>query len=138
MCQEENASKMDGLDKHKKALGERIKLSRGDLSQASFALLLKISVPALQRYEYGERMPRGPVLEKISEVTGRTVEWFLSGSEGIVDFVHETPVAYGLDNESKMIMDMLKEMNKEQKRQALRFIEGQKLLAEREKKLKEG
>jgi hypothetical protein len=47
--------------------------------------------------------------------------------------VDKTHVDYN-DDLTKRILGLLHEMNKEQKRQVLRFIEGQNLLAEREKK----
>jgi len=119
-------------------IGHRIKGLRGDRPQTEFAKLLGISLQGYLRYEYGTRVPPGPVLSRLSEISGRSVDWILSGAESGADRVQETQADYGLDNESRMIMEMLKGMNKEQKRQALRFIEGQKLLAEREKKLKEG
>ena len=93
-----------------------------------------------QNYEQGKRIPPGPVLARIADLCGVSVDWILTGQEAGADRGHavrEEPAAYH-DHETKMILDMLAGMTKEQKRQALRFIEGQKLLAAREKKLKEG
>ena len=138
MCQEKSASKMDGLKKHKQAIGDRIRLLRGTISQAEFANRIKTSLPALQRYEYGERIPKGDVLERISVVTGKSVAWILTGEHNfLVDGVAEESSLYH-DEVTKKILDMLKGMTVEQKRDALRFIEGQKLLEDREKTIKKG
>lgn len=102
-----------------------------------FAKQIGVSFPGYQNYEYGERVPPGPVLTRIAELCGVSVDWILTGQEAGADRVAQPDEPY-LDDLSKKIVDMLQGMNKEQKREALRFIEGQKLLADREKKLKEG
>jgi transcriptional regulator with XRE-family HTH domain len=108
-------------------ISSRLKEARGSLSQEDFAAKIGVSFRTYQYYEGGVRAPKWPVLSKIAVLCGVTVDWLLTGVVSRADRVQETPADYGLDNESRMIMDMLKGMNKEQKRQALRFIEGQKL-----------
>ncbi len=119
-------------------IGHRIKVLRGAVSQKDFAAKLGISLQGYLRYEYGKRIPPGLVLSRIAAIAGVTVDWILTGHESAVgaDRVAETAAPYGLDDETAKIMDMLKGMTREQKREALRFIEGQKLLAAREKKLR--
>ena len=63
------------------AIGNRIKELRGKISQREFAKRLEISLPSLQRYEYGERMPKGQVLKKIAQVCDVTVDYILTGDE---------------------------------------------------------
>lgn len=126
---------MDGLNQHKKGIGRRIKSLRGRFPQATFAALLKISVPSLQRYEYGERIPPGRVLDRLAKISGYRVEWILTGSKEAL-CGDEQDLPYIFDDESLKILEKMKGMNKVQKRETLRFIDGQKLLSECEKKPK--
>lgn len=118
-------------------IGHRIKLLRGDKTQIVFAELLGISLQGYLRYEYGKRIPPGPVLSRLSEISGKSVDWILSGVEIGADWAREAPAVYGRDDVSMEIMEALKGLNKAQKRAVLDFIDGQKLRAERDKKLKE-
>lgn len=44
-------------------------------------VLFGVSAVAVQRYETG-RVPRAEILQRISKVTGRSVEWLLTGVDG--------------------------------------------------------
>jgi hypothetical protein len=80
-------------------------------------------------------------MEYTEEDVDRLASEYLSGLKiaktTTLDRAAEQPALYQ-DDLTQKILIMLESMTMEQKRQALRFIEGQKLLAEREKKLKEG
>ncbi len=127
-------------------IGHRLRVLRGPGSMKSFAEALGISFAAYQNYEYGKRIPPGPVLAKIAEFCNVTVDWILTGkkpsAEQAVSVVAEKRPLYSLKRDELMekIMDMLSNMTDEQKREALRFIEDKKLADEhrREQKLKEG
>jgi len=114
---------MDGLRNHKKAVGDRIRGLRGDVSQTAFAERLSISLPTLQRYEYGERMPKGPVLERLSLVSGRSVNWILTGQERDGYSVAEMGAVYDQDETMKRLMTLLRAMRKEEREKVLEYVE---------------
>jgi transcriptional regulator with XRE-family HTH domain len=62
-------------------IGSRIKELRGLKSQASFAREIGVSLQGYLNYEYGKRVPPGPVLAKIAEIGHATTDWILTGSE---------------------------------------------------------
>lgn len=62
------------------AIGNRIKELRGRKSQKDFAKMLGISLPALQNYEYGERAPKGPTLERMANACNVSVDFILTGA----------------------------------------------------------
>ncbi len=162
-----------------KEIGERIRHLRGQYTQPEFAKKIGVSLPALQNYEAGKRIPKGDVLARIAAFRNMPVDFILYGEprkitlddarehvkyalwlEGMKatgaeleqlakqylnapDIIKsslkaaEVPTLH-LDEIEKKILSILLEMNKEQKRFLLRFIEGQMLLDERDKKLKGG
>jgi transcriptional regulator with XRE-family HTH domain len=153
-------------------IGNRLEILRGRVTQADTSKRLGIALLTYQRYESGERIPKGDVLQRIAEAYGETTDYILTGKRpvtlldvalhkilppeskaklneflaGLRSTVQEIEAErsaeqyglYGFDDVTLKILDMLKGMDVDQKRDALRFIEGQKLLADREKKLKEG
>lgn len=60
-------------------VGKRLKELRGSFSQAEFAQRIGVSLPAYQRYEYGERVPHPHVLSKVARLCDTTVDWILTG-----------------------------------------------------------
>lgn len=46
------------------------------LTQEELANKAACSVFSIGKYERGERSPRGPILRRIADVTGREVVWF--------------------------------------------------------------
>ena len=63
-------------------IGKRIRASRHHLTQPEFAKKIGISLPALQNYESGKRIPRGDVLRKIADYAKTLVDWILRGEDG--------------------------------------------------------
>jgi transcriptional regulator with XRE-family HTH domain len=63
-------------------IGSRIARARRELGLTQAALADQIGTPLgiLDRYETGEADPE-PVLERIAAVTGKSVQWFISGSD---------------------------------------------------------
>lgn len=61
-------------------IGNRLRQLRAHLSQKEFSKRLGISSLTYQRYEYGERMPSGEVLARLSAMTGEPVN-FILGTE---------------------------------------------------------
>jgi transcriptional regulator with XRE-family HTH domain len=53
------------------------------LTQEELARQVGASVFSIGKYERGERSPRGPVLRRIAEVTGRTTAWFFENEDGL-------------------------------------------------------
>ncbi|MFH2013134.1 MAG: LexA family transcriptional regulator [Pseudomonadota bacterium] len=62
-------------------IGNRLKKLRGDVSQKEFAKKIGVSYPSYQRYEYGERIPPGPILSKIADTFYVSTDYILTGSE---------------------------------------------------------
>lgn len=46
------------------------------LTQEELAQLVGCSVFSIGKYERGERHPRGPMLRRIAETTGKDIGWF--------------------------------------------------------------
>jgi transcriptional regulator with XRE-family HTH domain len=67
-------------------IGSRIARARRELglTQAALADQIGTSLGILDRYETGEADPE-PVLERIAAATGKSVQWFISGSEAASD-----------------------------------------------------
>lgn len=116
---------MDGLNRYKKGIGERIKLLRGGRSQSAFAAELKISLPSLQRYEYGDRLPQGSVLDRIASAGGRSVDWILTGQEAGADRVAEDGPRYSLrvDPILQQFRDLFEFMSEEERKKVLEYAE---------------
>jgi len=103
-----------------------------------FALKLGVSPAYIYDLEAGKKTKISNSLAfLISAQFGVDVDWLLTGEEKS-DRVMESRPVYGLDDLSENILEMLKGMTKDQKRETLRFIKGQKFVDENEKKLKEG
>ena len=63
-----------------KAVGRRLRELRGyDVRQADFAQRLGISQGQLSRYEKGKSEIGAEVLLRISQHSGRSMEWLLTG-----------------------------------------------------------
>lgn len=61
-------------------IGNRLKELRNILTQKDFAKKIGIPLVTYQKYESGERMPPGPILERVAELYGKTVDWLLGRS----------------------------------------------------------
>lgn len=58
-------------------IGNRLKELRKKISQKEFADKIGIHINTYQRYESGERMPPEPVLKRVAELCGETVDYLL-------------------------------------------------------------
>lgn len=66
------------VDNHK--IGRRIRELRGfDRTQKDFANLLGVSQATVSKMEKGLVLPTSEVLVKLSEVSGKSVDWILKG-----------------------------------------------------------
>jgi transcriptional regulator with XRE-family HTH domain len=65
-----------------KAIGRRIREIRGfDRTQIEFGRMLGVGQTQLSRYELGENLPPTEVLLKLKAISGKTVDWILTGEE---------------------------------------------------------
>lgn len=73
----------DGFGEHRE-VGRRIEKRRRQLRLTQAALAEQIGVPlgTLSRFEAGTADPAG-CLERIAEVTGKPVVWFMSGDSAV-------------------------------------------------------
>jgi transcriptional regulator with XRE-family HTH domain len=111
-------------------IADRLRILRREKSQKDFAEELGISYRTYQYYEGGERSPKWAVLEKIAQKCGVTVDWILTGAGAGADRVAESGALYGHDDATDKILDMLKDMDMEARRDVLKYAEKEKLLAE--------
>lgn len=65
--------------KTRRALGKRLVMVRGKLTQDAFATQLGIHVNTLARYERGERLPGAEFLSRLSD-NGINLHWLLTGN----------------------------------------------------------
>lgn len=63
-----------------KDFSARLRSIRGDLDQKEFARAIGVRQSAVSNYEKG-RIPKAPILQKIADYGGTTVEWLLKGDE---------------------------------------------------------
>jgi transcriptional regulator with XRE-family HTH domain len=66
-----------------KEIGRRIALARnetGGMTQVQLAELLNVSARSVQDYEHGVTVP-WRYFERLEEITGRPLRWFLHGEE---------------------------------------------------------
>lgn len=128
-------------------IGERLRKLRGNLSQEEFAKKLGISVRGYQNYEAGERIPKGKILSKIAVACNVTTDFVLTG-EGFVFLLDKISDAissqmgvdrikeserprYSLRSDiADKIMNLLGEMDEEARRDVLKYVEKEKLLAD--------
>lgn len=69
-----------GADNHK--IGRRIRELRGfDQTQKEFAKLLHISQATVSKLEKGQILPTSQILLRLSEISGKSVDWILKGAE---------------------------------------------------------
>lgn len=62
-----------------KAVGQRIRQLRGDLTQAEFAERIGITQAMIWNYENGMQMPKANALFRIAQYSGTSIEWLLTG-----------------------------------------------------------
>ena len=63
-------------------IARRIREIRGfDLTQKKFAELLVISQATVSKLEKGLVLPNPEVLLKLSEISGKSIDWILKGEE---------------------------------------------------------
>ncbi len=108
-------------------IGAKLKELRGQLSQEEFAKKIGVPFRTYQRYESGERMPKADVVQRIAQACGVPVDSILAG-ESITERAEEE--VGPLDNVSRLILLMLKDMPEEKRRDVLKYAEAQKLLSE--------
>ena len=62
-------------------LGERLRQTRGELSQAEFAAKIGVHKDLVGKYERNLNIPGGDVLARIRDVFGTDINWLLTGFE---------------------------------------------------------
>lgn len=62
------------------SFGKRLKMLRGSANGTAFAERIGINRQTLYRYERGDRVPLLDFAEKLSTITGASVEWLISGT----------------------------------------------------------
>ncbi|MDP3766815.1 MAG: helix-turn-helix domain-containing protein, partial [Dehalococcoidia bacterium] len=65
------------------------------LNKAGFLRLLPMKAAQWNRYESGERLPEGEVLDRIARITRRSQRWILTGAEESVSVAAEQAAPYG-------------------------------------------
>jgi transcriptional regulator with XRE-family HTH domain len=90
-------------------------------------LSLRSGIPyrTLQNYLYGKSAPDINNLKKLSDNINISIDWLVSGNGEI--FLNKSS---GNDDLIDKVTIMLKDMNEEQKRKVLLYVEDQKLLDE--------
>lgn len=63
------------------ALGERIRILRGKRSRQELADLIGVHVNTVGKFERGASMPDAFLLNRLCAVSGRSIEWLVSGTE---------------------------------------------------------
>jgi transcriptional regulator with XRE-family HTH domain len=64
------------------------------LNQKQLAELLDVTQPAVSKY-LSNRIPPAPILFKLAQLSGRSIEWFLTGDvESLIYKVSETKATY--------------------------------------------
>ena len=122
-------------------LGKKIKFIRDKLglNQSQLAKELGLeSAMAISKYESDQREPDISKLIKLSEIGGVSLDWLLTGegemtrqSEKEPLQVGEEPAIYNVSEDIiKKITIMLKDMDKEAQREALKYLQEKKLLKE--------
>ena len=67
-------------DDWKKGIGRRIREIRGfDLNQEEFAKVLALTQTTVSKLEKGEILPTAEVLVRLSQFSGKSVDWILMG-----------------------------------------------------------
>jgi transcriptional regulator with XRE-family HTH domain len=66
-----------------KAVGQRLRALRGDMTQAQFAKRVGASQGYLSHLERGEKEIGPEILLRISQLCDRSMEWMLTGSERV-------------------------------------------------------
>jgi len=129
------------MEKHDfSLLGDRLKQLRGGQSQSDFSGMIGVPFRTYQRYESGERIPKGDVLDRIAQATGRSVDWLLTGGPTRdIDRVTEFQVPYGLDPITKKIVSLLRNMDEPSRRDILKSVKEKSQAAawRREKKIQQ-
>jgi len=64
-----------------RAVGQRLRALRGDMTQAQFAKRVGVSQGYLSHLERGEKEIGPEILLRISQLCDRSMEWILTGSE---------------------------------------------------------
>ena len=67
------------LEPNLSEIGRRIRLLRGEELQMSFAVELGITQGQLSKFERGKAVPPVSVLLRLSQLSGKTVDWILKG-----------------------------------------------------------
>lgn len=94
-------------------IGNRLKDLRKNLSQKDFAKKVGVPIATYQRYEYGERMPPEPVLRRIAELYGKTVDWLLGRDHSPKQ---ETPYTRREHELMDMLVAVLRDENEDNKK----------------------
>lgn len=61
-------------------IGNRLRQLRASLSQKEFAASIGVPFRTYQRYESGERLPKGDALQRIALVCAVPIEWIMTGN----------------------------------------------------------
>lgn len=64
------------------ALGDRIRVCRGDMARKDFAERLGVHLNTIGKLERGETLPDAAQLIQIAEISGHSVQWIVTGKDG--------------------------------------------------------
>ena len=68
------------MELNNKRIGRRIRELRGfDYTQTEFAKLLGVSQATVSKLEKGIVLPNSNILLRLSDISGRSVDWILKG-----------------------------------------------------------
>jgi len=113
------------------ATGNRLKELRGLLSQQDFALQIGVPFRTYQRYEAGERLPKGPILQRIAQRCEITTDYILTGNDEDLAKHREIEDSFpGVDEITAKIIILLRDMDEERRREVLKYAKEKKLLME--------
>jgi len=122
------SSKKFGFEKN--ILGARLKQIRDgkNLTQQEFARVLITSAGFISEIESGKRAPGSEFLFSLSRVFEINIHWLLTGEGDIFTKPLEPEDIAGNDSLLLKILNLLKDMDEERKKDILRYIEKEKLL----------
>lgn len=94
---------------------DRIKKARADagLTQEQMATALDMTASAVQKWESGGAFPRIKVLKKISEITGKPLEFFGDSSEMHPLMAWEPKIAYDGGEALRAVLGKIEQAQKE-------------------------
>jgi transcriptional regulator with XRE-family HTH domain len=120
------------------SLGQRLRLARENKgwTQVYVAKLLGITSQALSNYERGERDPDTPLLNRLAELYGVSVDYLLGRTDDPTPYTlppHTDP-AGDADKEALLLFGRISRLSKAGKEQILKALEWVEAIEEQERK----